>query len=66
MRLNIPSHRRRGNNQLKTNKIVGIYAAQIEKNPQMVPPLDHFQGKIKIVHLLPERSAHQDNHFLQT
>ena len=32
----------------------------------MVPPLDHFQGKIKIAHLLPEGSAHQDDHFLQT
>ena len=25
-----------------------------------------FKGKIKIAHLLPERSAHQDDHFLQT
>ena len=32
----------------KTSKIVGFYAAKIwKKNPPMVPPLDHFQGKNK-------------------
>ena len=25
-----------------------------------------FKGKIKIAHLLPEQSVHQDDHFLQT
>ena len=33
------------------------------KNHPMVPPLIHFQGKIKIAHLLPEQSARQDDHF---
>ena len=47
IRLNIPSQRRRGNKQMKTSKIVGFYAAQNWKNPPMVPPLDHFQGKDK-------------------
>ena len=48
-------------------KLLKVFSQQkIEKNHPMVPPLDHFQGKNKSNHLLPERSVHQDDHFLQT
>ena len=39
---------------------------KIRKIHPMVPPLDNLQGKIEIAHLLPEGSAPQDDHFLQT
>ena len=54
-------------NDLKNTKILGFYAVkQWEKNIQWSPLWIIFKGKIKIAHLLPERSAHQDDHFLQT
>ena len=36
------------------------------KNHPMVCPLDHCNGRTKIAHLMPELSAHRDDHFLQT
>ena len=38
----------------------------LKKIIQWSPLLIIFKGKIKIAHLLPEQSAHQDDHFLQT
>ena len=32
----------------------------------MVPPLDHFEGKIEIAHLLPEQLTRRDDPFLKT
>ena len=66
MKWNNHDIRKRYNNQVKTSKIENFHPAKNGKNLPMVPPLDHFQGKNKIAHLLPERSAHQDDHFLQT
>ena len=44
-----------------TSKILGFNAL---KNG---PPFGPFsREEIKIAHLLPEQSAHQDDHFLQT
>ena len=31
----------------KLKKSLGCMQQKIDKNPSMVPPLDHFQGKIK-------------------
>ena len=54
-------------NNGKSSKIIGFYAAQNwKKNPPMVPLWIIFKGKIKIAHLLPEWSALQDDHFLQS
>ena len=41
-------------------------AKKWEKICQWSPLRIISKGKIKIAHLLPERSAHQDDHFLQT
>ena len=54
-------------NNGKTSTTEGFYAAKIlKKIIQWSPLLIIFKGKIKIAHLLPEQSAHQDDHFLQT
>ena len=54
-------------NNGKTSKIEGFYAAKDwKKIIQWSPLWIIFKGKIEIAHLLPERSAHQDDHFLQT
>ena len=53
-------------NNRKTSNMVEFYAAKTKKILQWSPLWIIFKGKIKIAHLLPERSAHQDDHFLQT
>ena len=51
----------------KTLKIEGFYATKKWKKSSNGPPFGSFsKGNIKIAHLLPERSAHRDDHFLQT
>ena len=67
MRLNNQSQRRRGNKQWKTSNIVGfICSKKLEKSSNGPPLWIIFKEKIRIAHLLPERSARQDDHFLQT
>ena len=54
-------------NTHKTNKIVGFYAVKYSTKISNGPPFGSFpREKMKIAHLLPERSAHRDDHFLQT
>ena len=67
MTLNNHVMRRICGKQLKNSKMVGFHPARKwEKNLPMVPPLDHFQGKIKIAHLMPEQSVRQDDRFFTT
>ena len=51
----------------KTSTIKEFYAAKNSKKIMQWSPLFIiFKGKTKIAHLLPEQSAHQDDHFLQS
>ena len=50
----------------KLAKLYGFMQHKIEKKLQWSPLWIIFKGKIKIAQLLPERSAHQDDHFLKT
>ena len=53
----------------KQDLVVLFYCLMLPENKKshpMVPPLHHFQREKKIAHLLPERSAHRDDHFFQT
>ena len=55
MRLNNPSHRRKGQKQ---EKIIWFYAAKTEKKIIQWSPLwIIFKGKMKIAHLLRDQSA---------
>ena len=57
MSLNNLSQMRKGDEKAKFYENHWVYAVKI---------LDHFQRKIKITHILPKRSAHRDDNFLQT
>ena len=52
--------------QKKLGKLKGFMQQENEKITQWYPPWIIFKAKIKIAHLLPERSAHQDDNFLKT
>ena len=47
-----------------TRKIRGFMQQKMKKKIIQSPLLIILKGKIKITHLLPERSEHQEGHFL--
>ena len=49
----------------KTSKIVGFLQHEFEKNPPMVPPLDHFQGKNKNCSSLARRISASRRSFFR-
>ena len=62
--LNNPSQRRY--TSVKLAKLQGFMQPEYEKKIiQWSPLCVVFNGKIKIAHLLPERSPHQADHFLR-
>ena len=69
MRMNKPTQKRRGYEQIKKKQKFG--GSSSEKNGKKIiqwsPLWIIFKGKIEIAHLLTEQSAGQDYHFfLQT
>ena len=66
MRLSNPSQRGISDEKAKKWENYRVLCSKKGKKFQWSPLWIIFKGKIKIAHLLPEQSAHQDDQFLQT
>ena len=67
MRLNNPTQRRRGYKKVKDKQNLRVsFNEKKRKTIQWYPLWMILKGKIEIAHLLPEWSACQEDHFLQT